>query len=184
MSLILLQEPNVDPTKCKEMLEKAFANRPYPGDDNIGREGDDDGQDVANYFKGKDWRQINLETLLREYQGDSHAAFAVMTPEGARYYLPAFLLMALERDSEIDDSLMFFLTAPDPNDPERGGWFDWVRRRAEGLSADERAAVIYTLRCLAERYDRQSLPGYPRNPARKALESYWDRLDPSHPTMS
>jgi Family of unknown function (DUF6714) len=182
VSLILQQERNLDPTKCREVLEKAFANRPYPGDDNIGRSGDYEGQQVADYFKGKDWRQINLETLLRDRQVDSHAAFALMTPEGCRYYLPAFLLMALEPNSEIVDSLMSDLTAPDPNDPEKGGWFYWLHRRAEGLTADERAAVIYTLRCLSERYDREE---YPYNPAKKALESYWDRLEPpSHPTMS
>jgi len=180
--MILHQEWNLDPTKCRGMLEKAFANRPYPGDDRIAvkddRYPDYEGHQIAAFFKGKDWRQVTLEWLLHGNQVDSHAALTFMTPEGFRYYLPAFLLMSLEPYSEVDDSVMFNLTAPDPNDTERLNWF---HSRIDGLSADERAAVIFTLRCLAEKYDREN---YPSNYAKEALESYWDRASPPHPTMS
>jgi hypothetical protein len=162
----------MDPVKCREMIGKAFANRPYPGDDNIGarndRYPDYEGHGVARFFRGKDWRQITLETLLHEYQGDAGATVTFMVPEGFRYYLPAFLLMALEPESELDDSVMLNLTAPGLHDT---AMVDRFRARVEGLSADERAAVICTLRCLAERYDRE---GYPYNPAKEALESYWE----------
>jgi len=105
---------------------------------------------------------------MHDYSGDASATIAFMAPEGFRYYLPAFLSMSLDLNSEIVDSVMYNLTPPDPHKTD---FLDWFRSRVEGLSADERAAVIYTLRYLSAQYDRED---YPYNPAREALERYWD----------
>ncbi len=158
---------------CQKLIRAAFANRPYPGDDKIGirddRYPDYEGHRVANYFRGKDWSQITLKTLYQEYQGDAGASHNFMVPEGFCYYLPSFLLMALEPEGEdIAFPLAHHLIAPDAHETEALARF---RARVERLSADERAAVTCTLRCLADRYGREGLPD---NPARVALERYWE----------
>lgn len=160
-------------TDCRELIRSAFAHRPYPGDNKIAvtneRYPDYEGHQVANFFKGRDWRRVALETLLNEYQGDPHATMSFMFDEGFCYYLPAFLLMALDpQGGEIADSLVFALTAPEQH---AAGDFDRFRARMERLSTEERAAVICTLRRLVELYDRDGLP---INPAKVALQRYWE----------
>lgn len=147
-------------------------HRPYPGDNKIAvtneRYPDYEGHQVAHFFRGRDWRQVALETLLNEYHGDPHATMSFMLDEGFCYYLPAFLLMALDpQGGEIADSLVFALTAPEQH---AGKDFDRFCARMERLSTDERAAVICTLRCLVELYDRDGLP---INPAKVAWQRYW-----------
>ena len=91
-----------------------------------------------------------------------------MVDEGFRYYLPAFLMMALDPDAEeITDGLCFALTDPAPRAKEHSRRF---HARMAGLSPRERAAVGGVLLYLADRYARS---GEPDNSARDALDSYW-----------
>jgi hypothetical protein len=89
-------------TELREAVERAFADRQYPGD---GRIADSDppyesykGHAISAFHRGKGWQEITLRHLLDEYAGDPTASLAFMTPEGWRYYLPAYLLMALDWD--------------------------------------------------------------------------------------
>jgi len=152
---------------------KAFANRPHPGDDRIAasdpRYPDYEGHRVSAFFRGKDWRDVSLASLRDGYSGDVTATLHFMTDEGLLYYLPAFLLMALEPEAaELVETLSFVLTDPQPESGE-GSRF---RARMAGLSPEEKAAVASVLRFLAHAYDRE---GDPVNPARTALRSYWER---------
>jgi hypothetical protein len=157
---------------------KAFANRPYPGDDRIAdadrRYPDYEGHRVSAFFREKDWREISFASLRNGYVGDVTATLHFMVDEGFRYYLPAFLLMALEPQArEMVETLCFVLT----DRGEEGG--EDSRRfhaRMAGLLTEEKAAVVDVLRFLAETYEREGDPG---NPARAALRSYWERAEAS-----
>lgn len=161
------------------MIENAFAKRPYPGDDSIAdadrRYPDYEGHRVSAFFRGKTWREVSLRSLLDGYPGDPTACLRFMLDEGFRYYLPAFLLMALDpQAAEITEPLCFALTDPGlqaGKESQAGEDARRFRARMAALSAEERAAVAGVLRYIADRYDRAGDPG---NPAQDALRSYWE----------
>ena len=99
-------------------VERAFADREYPGDDRIAdsdpRYESYEGHAVAAFHRGKDWREITLRHLLDDYAGDPTACLAFMTPEGWRYYLPAYVLMTLdwEESDAVGDAVVGALTHP------------------------------------------------------------------------
>lgn len=51
---------------------------------------------IRDYFAGKRWWDITLQGLFDDYIGDSSACLTFMAPAGVEYYLPAYLLIAVE----------------------------------------------------------------------------------------
>lgn len=152
---------------------KAFSSRSYPGDDRIAlsddRYPDYEGHRVSAFFRGKDWREVTYPSLVAGYSADPTAIPRFMRDEGFLYYLPAFLSMVLDPEAqEITDAVSYALTAPEPEAAEDARRF---RERMARLSAEEGAAVTAVLRHLADLQDRA---GEPVNPARDALQSYWE----------
>jgi hypothetical protein len=99
-------------------VEVAFAERPYPGDDRIAKSDSRyesyEGHAVTAFHRGKTWKEITLRHLVDDYAGDASACLAFMTPEGWRYYLPAYLLIALQPDEAdaIGDAVVGNVTHP------------------------------------------------------------------------
>jgi hypothetical protein len=161
--------------ELREEIHAAFAGRPYPGDENLalrqpgcpGYEGDD----VARFFRGKDWREITLESILNGSGLDRNAFMFFMTSEGFVYYLPAFLAMSLDVDGPFDfgEPLAFLLTPP-PEGEKFGAWRDHFAGIVSFLTPEERQAVVHVLEYLASEYERRR---YTTNQARMALDSYW-----------
>jgi hypothetical protein len=176
-------------------VERAFADREYPGDDRIAdsdsRYESYEGHAVAAFHRGKDWREITLHHLFDNYPGDPTACLAFMQPEGWRYYLPAYVLMALdwEESDAVGDAVIGALTHPRARvesftrvandlglEPE-----DVLTRHSErfeermsGLSAGELEAVRSVLEHLAAQVDASNAPfqTLPNGP-REALDSWW-----------
>lgn len=72
-----------------EAIKDAFAQRLYPGDDQLC--GSDYGDEPAEYaleFRGVDWRTLHPEFLAYHY-----AALSFFTNEAFAYFLPAFLIV-------------------------------------------------------------------------------------------
>ena len=90
----------------KLLIEAAFANVPYPGDDNITRcpYNCAECRRVADYFKGKTWTGHAAEELRA-----LHIALSLFTPEAFQYFfLPAFMLVSLaayEKGDLIPDAI-------------------------------------------------------------------------------
>ena len=108
----------MDRESVRTLVEAAFAERPYPGDDRIAdsdpRYPSYEGHAVTAFHRGKAWPAITLGHLRDDYAGDSTACLAFMTPEGWRYYLPAYLLIALqpEEADAIGEAVVGSLTHP------------------------------------------------------------------------
>jgi hypothetical protein len=187
--------------RLRGVIAAAFAARPYPGDDRIAdrppRYPDDEGHAVARFHRGTAWAAIALDGLRAGYPRDASACLGFMTPEGWRYYLPAYLVVALDGAAAdaIGDAVVGQLTHP------RARPDAWTRvardlgqppealpraqaaafeARVSGLDAAERAAVRAVLGHLAARLDAEhaalgaagrALP----NAAREALASWWDQ---------
>jgi hypothetical protein len=187
-----------DVAVVRRHVERAFADRAYPGDEQIAdadpRYADYEGHMVTAFHRGKHWQDISLRHLLDEYPGDPSACLAFMTAEGWRYYLPAYLLMALEWDEAgaITDAVVGALTHPLRRpaplhrvardlglEPETvlAQHTERFEQRVSGLTAAEGDAVRSVLLHLAQRADADNarfglaLPNAPR----EALEG-WEHL--------
>ncbi len=89
-----------------------FADALYPGDGGIGYNLDDwEGAAVNRDFKGYHWREVPRDTLA-----DHHYDLTFFSPEGRRFYLPAYMIAALDDFYEIHDPVIYNLT------PDRGSW--------------------------------------------------------------
>ncbi len=91
----------------KQAIEEAFAEVPYPGDDNITRcpYNCPECREMADYFKGKTWTGHAAKDLR-----ERHTALLLFTPEAFQYFIPAFMFAALnsyERTDLIPDSIRF-----------------------------------------------------------------------------
>src|SRR5262245_57884025 len=88
-------------------IEAAFAETPYPGDDNVAAYARY-GRSIADALRGKHWSAVELE-VIREHRWE----IFLLTPETFRYYLPIFMLAALYHYEETDTlahNLIFSLT--------------------------------------------------------------------------
>jgi hypothetical protein len=79
------------------MIEVAWRAVPYPGDDKIFTPDSHDDEDILNYFGGTSW--VGHEPgNLRAHS----SAFTFFTPEAFHYWLPAFMIAAIQDPAEAD----------------------------------------------------------------------------------
>lgn len=119
----------------KKLIVDAFANVPYPGDDNITKcpYNCSECRRVAIFFKGKPGAGYTAEEL-RPY----HVALSLFTPEAFHFFLPGFMLASVdsyERGDVIPDSIRFHFEYSQ----EMQGHF---AVRMSKLTHDQRQAII------------------------------------------
>ena len=159
-----------DVEKLRRELARSFSSRAYPGDNKIAESRpwipEYEGNQVACYFRGKRWQDLSYQKLRTEYPADPTACIHFLVDEGFQYFLPGFLMMALDLNEagEIADAICSALTEPAcdalPQDKAR------FASRMDGLSREEKNTIREVLEFLAREYNRV---GYPDNPARTAL---------------
>jgi len=155
--------------KLKALIADAWADGQYPGDDAISY--DKSGyhlecKQVADFFRRKHWKDITLPVLCT-YRGDASACLSFMSPEACRFYLPAYMLIAIDNHDEADvvaESAWSMLLPKD--DPSLA---DYWRERAAGFSPKQRKAIVSFLRFLQQHYGSD----YPAVGPQNAL-SYWE----------
>jgi Family of unknown function (DUF6714) len=77
---------------CRKLIEEAFAEVPYPGDDNIADHLDClECDEIRAYFRGKSWRDLKFPEL-RAF----HESLPLFTPEAFHYFLPGYMLATLD----------------------------------------------------------------------------------------
>ena len=92
---------------------------------------------VMRSFAGKRWQDLTAEELRT-----GHAALSMMTPEGLRYYLPAYLILIVNDPEEADverDKTRWSISPP----PFGFGPLEAFETRVNLLSLQERIAVAY-----------------------------------------
>lgn len=122
----------------KETIIQAFADVPYPGDDNITRcpYNCSECRRIAAYFKDKPSTGYTAEEL-RNY----HVALSLFTPEAFHFFLPGFMLASMnsyERGDVIPDAIRFHFECS----AEMQGHF---AIRMSKLTAEQRQAIIQYL---------------------------------------
>lgn len=98
-----------DPAGLVARIRRAWAGATPPGAASISRPTYDD-EGVSAYFAGKTWQGHDAATLRR-----LDFATSVFTDEAFAYYLPAYLIAAIEDPDTLDvvtDNILFALSAP------------------------------------------------------------------------
>ena len=74
-------------------IEHAWVDTPMPPQGGIAASSDkyDDRAELEQVLRSRQWRAVPLETLV-----ELRMELPALTPEGLRYFLPAFLLASLE----------------------------------------------------------------------------------------
>ena len=80
--------------ELSKAIDLVFSAVPKPTPENVSASVGPEGEMVQDFFSGKDWKDITLETLENEYPGDHGACLGFMTPEAFIYYFPAYLKIA------------------------------------------------------------------------------------------
>ena len=110
---------------------------------------------------GRSWRDVDAELAERHEQD-----LPLLSGTAYRALVAAFLLAALEPDSEVGEFLGYSLEPGDFNTP-----------RVEGLTSAQGAAVLAFLRLDLEECEASN-PIYADGP-RRAIAGFWGRFDPA-----
>jgi hypothetical protein len=130
-------------------IESAFADTPYPGDENLVNLYHNDVfchecAEIKEIFKGKEWKTVAKETLARYY-----ASLSLFKPQAYRYYLPAFLiaplqLIELKTADNLPPSIVFSLS---PRHKEE----DYFQSRIRGFNAAQKSVITEFLEFYVQR---------------------------------
>lgn len=177
---------------CLE-VQSAFANTPYPGDDQLcGSNQGDEPAEYAMELRGLRWQSVHPELLA-----SCSAALSFLSDAGFRYFLPAFLLSDLH-GYESNAEPVFYLTHDltvslgKPNyrvteedleavlgkerlaflrrfEPDAGkfDWRNYAVSRFEAFTRPERLAIIRYLE------HRAAIDDYDAPGIEAALAGYW-----------
>jgi len=82
----------------RELIEDAFADVSYPGDDNIAdHQHCPECDDVRAFFRGKSWRGLRFPEL--HYY---HESLPLLTLDALHYFLPGYMIATLENWDQAD----------------------------------------------------------------------------------
>ena len=124
------------------LVRSAFPEVPIPRRKNIVESGDPESKQIARDFGNRQWTEISFETLFRQ-----RASLFMMSDTGIRYYLPAYLLVTIERFEDADlilDVVISSLT-PDELSRERSGEYDRLIRGFTQRQVEAACAVLQWL---------------------------------------
>jgi hypothetical protein len=153
----------------RQQVRAAFADAIHPGDDRIAYDPDDwESAELAQAFRGKHWSELSHEEL--QYHSPSF-----LSSEGFRYYLPAYLLAALDDYGNRMPMIVYGLTPHDESSPEERELRDWQLERFEGLTTAQKRAVRAFLEYARDEASHYFSQG---ESPRIALERYWGRFHP------
>lgn len=109
--------------------------------------GDPERLEIRNAYAGYAWNDVPEELLYKECD-----ALHFFTPEGFRYFLPAFLLSMTGRykaDETMNDTVVWSLTYR----PEDANFRDEQFERFAGFSPAQGAAILHFLEYMAAHHD-------------------------------
>src|SRR5664279_203402 len=126
------------PEALAHQVEDAFSEITYSGDDKIVTNPNSSlTSELIQGFMGKDWKDISLDLIFQE-----RLSLPLFTPQGFRFYLPAFLRAALLYPDQVDilpDNIFYMLTPPDKDEKEIARFLDrisgFTKQQIEAIKA-------------------------------------------------
>ena len=125
----------LDPSDLRLRIDEAFGEMLYPGDEEIVTHNRGDCwecEDIKNALKGRHWLDVSFESL-----DNAHEALIFLSPEGFRFYLPAFMIISIMdyyRADVIPGNVIRRLTLPCASDLSD---FEWTRDQIDAYPAME-----------------------------------------------
>ncbi len=163
-------EPELD--RLINEIEHAFSSVEYPGDEALieTRGAHLEKEGVRDFFRGKNWREINLDGLLNEFNQDHSACLWFMSDQAVRYYLPAFMkiaLMEFDKSDLLADQVVHLLT------PERlaGTEFERFLSLVHPFSDEQKSAIAHFLSYMKKYHEHDISEPTPS----VALNRFWSR---------
>jgi hypothetical protein len=148
--------------QIRQAILSAFADVPYPGDKAIAYSSTAwDGIAINHDFKGYHWRELP-RGLLAFY----HDVLSFLSVEGLHFFLPAYLLAALEDLHDIRTSVAWILTP-------REDIAD-LKERFDGYTPAQKRAIRLFLEHVRDAMPQVSLADL----AQRALDEYWSSAAP------
>ena len=152
-----------------EKIKLAWDSVPYPGDSNIFTAQSYDDEEITDYFRGTTWQGHSAASL----RGHSSAISTFFTPVAFHYWLPAYLIAAIEDPEELDaglDSLISSLF------PQRGGssFLTEQQERFSLLTNEQKLAVIATLEFIIQEWSSETESMYDEKTALQYFYSITD----------
>jgi uncharacterized protein DUF6714 len=130
-----------------QAIEEAFADTPYPGDENIVADTSGthlEAERIKSAFAGLHWHDVPVETLK-----ENRSALAFFSAAGYAFYLPAFMRFAVDEFEAADvipGELIFTLTPPEKLDLEALEAAAKQHAELQPLDSAEWAGVLDSLR--------------------------------------
>ncbi len=146
--------------QLKQQVEAAFATVPYPGDERIAYAPKAwECEELNADFRGRHWRDIPRD-VLRQHSAD----LALLSIDGFHFYLPTYLLAALDDFWDVREFVLSHLTLPEASEQRES-----ALKKFERLTPTQKNAV----RACLESF-RDEAPGeVTRAHVATALERYW-----------
>jgi len=129
----------------RELIEAAFADVPYPGDENIADHQDClECDEVRAFFRGKSWRDLKFPELH-----DFHGSLPHLTQDAFHYFLPGYMSATLGNWNQADMIPYGVITI--------GGYLDdaqevkdEAREKRKIFTVNQREAIVEWLRQLSQ----------------------------------
>jgi len=153
-----------------ERIKIAWDGVAYPGDDKIFTPHSYDDEDITEYFRGTTWEGHSAKSL----RGYSSAISTFFTPIAYHYWLPAFLIAAIENPEELDAGLGSLISSLFP-ESEGSFFYAEQQERFTLLTDEQKLAVIATLEFMIEKWGSNSEPMYDEETALQYFYSISNR---------
>ena len=127
-----------------EQIQQAFAEVPYPGDDNITFGQCEESQNVLHYLQGRNWEDVSIENLRLAN------ALNWLSETGFHYYLPAHLRAVIESPTTADtlvDGLKYAFIPPRRN---HGTPHEKFNRRITRLTPFQKEVILLVYQKLCD----------------------------------
>ena len=138
-----------------EKIKCAWDGVPYPGDTNIFTPHSYDDEDITDYFRGTTWEGHAVKSLRRH----SSAISTFFTPLAFHFWLPAYLIAAIEDPEELDSGLNSLISSLLPERDNSPSVIEHQERIAL-LTNEQRRAVIATLEFIIQKWCSENEPMY------------------------
>lgn len=140
-----MSEP--DKQRLVEQIQRAWADVQYPGDGNIFTPDSYDDEGITEYFSGTTWKGHSVENL----RAHETALSTFFMPAAYHYWLPAYLLAAVEDPDELSQGVDSLVRSFVPRDAS-SLFKQEQQERLRLLSNEQKMAVIGVLEYLAWKY--------------------------------
>jgi hypothetical protein len=150
----------IDSRSVRAEIEAAFCDVPQPDRDQLVYDASyPDVAAIRDAFAGRAWKELDVSFLRSNVE-----AVNFLTPEGLRYYLPAFMIASMLEPKRADVIPLFLCLSLTP--PKSGGSdFSGFRRRMEVFNPPQENAI--------REYLNYALEHLGIREAKRALHRFW-----------